>query len=120
MIWTPWPLRQPPFPQQKLSMRRGTGGLGGVTGRLRSPIRIPSAFDLAMAYLGVVLAPVDALIGRLGFVYDDSSNYSRLLSYACSSAALSAPLLVFGLVGGYLTRYFDIWLARGAWFTPGR
>ena len=80
---------------------------------------LPSADDLVMAYFGVVLTPVDTLLGRLGLVYDDSSVSWRLLSYACSSAALSAPLLVFGLVGGYLTHRFEIWLARGAWSTSG-
>jgi hypothetical protein len=75
----------------------------------------PLALEIATAYLGIVLGPVDTLLNRVGFVYDDSSMLCRLISDACSSAALSAPLLLCALAGGWLTRRFEIWLARGAW-----
>jgi hypothetical protein len=79
----------------------------------------PSALDLATGYLGVVLGPVDTLLNRMGLVYDDSSTPWRLLSDVCSSAALSTPLLACALVGGWFAHRFEIWLARGAWFTSG-
>jgi hypothetical protein len=77
----------------------------------------PSAF--AESYFGIVLSPVDLLIGRLGGVYDDSPIGWRVFADACTSAALSAPLLAGALVGGRLARRFEIWLARGAWLRSG-
>jgi hypothetical protein len=72
----------------------------------------PSAFDLAMPYL-------DELTGKLGLFNDGSSPSFLVFEGLCCSAALSAPLIAFGLVGGYLAHRSEIWLARGTWFTSG-
>lgn len=75
----------------------------------------PSSLDRAAAYFAIVLAPVDGLIRRWGFVYNDTSIAWQIFESICSSAALSIPLLAFALFGGWFTRHFEIWLARGVW-----
>jgi hypothetical protein len=79
----------------------------------------PAAWDLATPYLEFALGPSEALLNRMGLVYDDDSILWRMLSYVESTAALSAPLLACGLAGGWCAHRFEISLVRGALFTSG-